>query len=270
MPVVALVAAFAAPAEVTNNRMTLKLNLGFLSSPPPQSSTTSIQTTDPEKDTRLSDHRRIVESFKASRFQPDGMGIVRANCHVQTILGTGALAGKIFGDPKRPFSITSRRIETPDGDFFDIEYCDDINDSEDVVIILHGLEGTSRSAAITNTAVACKEKGFSCILFNFRGCSGEENRTPGGYHVGFTQDLTQLIDLLHAEHPQKRIYLTGTSLGGNVILKYLGEQGSQARDKKVYGAAVACVPFDPKTCQSKLDVGLSRAIYSEVQSRWNT
>lgn len=208
-------------------------------------------------------YRNVVKSFQPSQFKPDDW--FTANCHFQTIIGSGAVAGKLFGDPTRPFSTVTRRIETPDGDFFDIEYCNDIESSNDLVIILHGLEGNAKSAYVTNTAKALLDKGFSCILVSFRGCNGELNRTPGAYHVGFTQDLRQLVDILRQELPHKRFYFTGTSLGGNVILKYLGEMGESARkEKNIEGAAVACVPFDPKRCQSKIDVGWNRILYSEV------
>eukprot|EP01033_Poteriospumella_lacustris_P000834 gene833-597_t len=142
---------------------------------------------------QLLHYKNLVKTFKPSDFQPDDW--FTSNCHFQTIVGSGALTGKLFGDPVRPFTTTKRRIETPDNDFFDIEYCNDINDSDDVVLILHGLEGTAKSAYVTNTAKALIDRGFSCILVSFRGCSGELNRTPGAYHVGFTTDLRQLVDL---------------------------------------------------------------------------
>lgn len=91
-------------------------------------------------------------------------------------------------------------------------------------------------------------------------------RTPGGYHVGFTDDLHILIHHLNLRYPKKALFLTGFSLGGNVILKYLGEQEHHAFESlKIRGAAVTCVPFDPAACQRKLDVGISRVLYSKVR-----
>ena len=90
-------------------------------------------------------------------------------------------------------------------------------------------------------------------------------RTPGGYHVGFTNDLHLLIQMLNSRYPGKHLYLTGFSLGGNVILKYLGEQENRAFENlNIRGASVTCVPFDPAACQRKLDVGMSRLLYSKV------
>ena len=105
-------------------------------------------------------------------------------------------------------------------------------------------------------------KGFNCCLLTFRGCSGEENLTPGGYHLGFTNDLDQLTKFIHKRYPDKKIFLSGFSLGGNVILKFLGELEAKAIDRNIFGAAVTCVPFDPVASQYKLDQGFNRAVYS--------
>lgn len=76
--------------------------------------------------------------------------------------------------------------------------------------------------------------------------------------------MDQLVSILHKRYPQKSMYLCGFSLGGNVILKFLGEQGETVSQRCVKGAAVTCVPFDPIECQKKLDVGFNRAVYSNV------
>ena len=89
----------------------------------------------------------------------------------------------------------------------------------------------------------------------------------GGYHIGFTTDVNQLTNILHERFPHKRMYLCGFSLGGNVSLKFLGELGEKAEHRGLYGAAVACVPFDLVGAQSKLDAaGFSRSVYSDVSS----
>jgi predicted alpha/beta-fold hydrolase len=91
-------------------------------------------------------------------------------------------------------------------------------------------------------------------------------RTHRNYHVGFTQDINQLVDTLHGRYPAKKMYLCGFSLGGNVSLKYLGELGDDATKKGIFGAAVTCVPFDLAGSQAKLDVGFNRAMYSMVRA----
>eukprot|EP00600_Ochromonadales_sp_CCMP1393_P007452 CAMPEP_0174963448 /NCGR_PEP_ID=MMETSP0004_2-20121128/5336_1 /TAXON_ID=420556 /ORGANISM="Ochromonas sp., Strain CCMP1393" /LENGTH=400 /DNA_ID=CAMNT_0016212075 /DNA_START=151 /DNA_END=1353 /DNA_ORIENTATION=- len=205
--------------------------------------------------------RNVVQSFPASNFEPS---ILYRNEHWQTIVGSGALKSKYLGPPRRSFEVVRERIETLDGDFFDVEYtkCFDDPRTDRVVLLLHGLESNTEGPQITNFATAFLKKGFGCCLVSFRGCSGEDNRTPGAYHLGFTKDVDYLVSQINQRYPDKKIYLSGFSLGGNVILKYLGELGDTAEERGVHGAAVTCVPFDPTKCQSKLDVGFNRRVYS--------
>ncbi len=69
------------------------------------------------------------------------------------------------------------------------------------------------------------EAGFDVAAISFRGCSGEDNLRPGAYHLGFTDDVKFLALTLHKRDPSRRMYVTGTSLGGNVMTKLLGELG---------------------------------------------
>lgn len=82
--------------------------------------------------------------------------------------------------------------------------------------------------------------------------------------MGFTQDVDRMVEVLNERYPTKMIYLCGFSLGGNVLLKFLGEQGQRAWERNIRGAAVTCVPFNPVACHLKIDVGFNRAVYSEV------
>ena len=86
----------------------------------------------------------------------------------------------------------------------------------------------------------------------FRSCSGEDNLTLKAYHMGFTDDLKFLVEQLRQRYPAAPIFLSGFSLGGNVICKYLGEMGTAAQDIGILGAAVACVPFDAVGCQKQV------------------
>lgn len=94
------------------------------------------------------------------------------------------------------------------------------------------------------------------------------NRKAGAYHLGFTTDINQLTDILQKRYPNKAKYLAGFSLGANVALKFLGELGDQAPERNIFGAAVACCPFDPVGSQGKLDVGFNKAVYSNVRVTW--
>mmetsp|Transcript_12428 Transcript_12428/g.25295 ORF Transcript_12428/g.25295 Transcript_12428/m.25295 type:complete len:244 (-) Transcript_12428:242-973(-) len=97
---------------------------------------------------------------------------------------------------------------------------------------------------------------------NWRGCSGEPNRTGKSYNVGDTGDLREVISHLREMHPNNAFYFSGFSLGGNVILKLLGELGEQACEAGIAGAAVACIPFDLEASNSLLSTGFSKHVYA--------
>ncbi len=131
------------------------------------------------------------------------------------------------------------RIITPDQDFFDVDYLRKKGQSS-VVLILHGLEGSSSSKYAMGVAKYVFQKGYDACLINHRGCSGELNNIPGSYHSGFTTDLDQTISILAKQYEQ--IHLVGFSLGGNIVLKYAGEQGTSLHPKigKVIAVSVPC------------------------------
>ncbi|CAM9706863.1 unnamed protein product, partial [Laminaria digitata] len=124
-----------------------------------------------------------------------------------------------------------------------------------LVLVLHGLEGSSTAPLTKRFSSVYVRNGFDVAALNFRGCSGELGKYPLGYHLGFTDDLLHVVEEIHRRFPDTwdRIYLSGFSLGGNVIVKFLGEQGDRARDLGIYGAAVGCVPFEPSLSAEKLD-----------------
>ena len=119
--------------------------------------------------------KSITTSFPANVFTTSWY---LRNAHYQTVIGSGALRSKVFGQPSRPFAVVPEEIHTPDGDSFLVEYSDNINDPtiHGIVIIIHGLESNSRSGLCTNLAIASLAKGFGCCLYNFRGCHGVENK----------------------------------------------------------------------------------------------
>lgn len=205
----------------------------------------------------------IVSSFAARKFLPwRGLFGILSNCHVQTIVGSEAIRVP-FGPMDRPFDATIERFETPDGDFFDVEFSDNVNNQcRGLVVLLHGLESNVRGPLVTRMATAYYRSGFGCCLVSFRGCSGQENNTPGAYHLGFTRDVDLLTKILHERYPYLPMYLSGFSLGGNVVLKFLGELGDQAAVRGIKGGVVCSVPFDP--LGGKIDRGFNRIAYAEV------
>ncbi len=118
------------------------------------------------------DRKKVVESFQPYKFEPSYW---YTNNHWQTIIGSGAISGKIHGFVDRPFGTTFERISTHDGDYFDIEFSNNVEQTESIVLILHGLESDRRSHTVTKYANAMLEKGFSVCLISFRACNGEDN-----------------------------------------------------------------------------------------------
>ena len=115
------------------------------------------------------------------------------------------------------------RISLSDGDFMDIDWSYSKNTSEKLIILLHGLEGDSKRHYMLGTAKIFNANGFDAVCVNFRGCSGEENTKYRSYHSGATEDLEDVINHILKTKNYQEIVLKGFSLGGNVVLKYLGE-----------------------------------------------
>lgn len=114
------------------------------------------------------------------------------------------------------------RIDTRDGDFLDLDWSFAENKSDAVIILLHGLEGHGQRPYITGTAKLFNSNGIDAVAVNFRGCSGEGNRFYHSYHSGATDDLDDVAQ--HCiQKGYSKIYIKGISLGGNITLKYLGE-----------------------------------------------
>ncbi|WP_291964359.1 YheT family hydrolase [Maribacter sp.] len=132
------------------------------------------------------------------------------------------------------------RITLPDSDFLDTDWSYATSSSKKLVIIVHGLEGSSKRAYIKGSAKALTLSGYDVCAINLRGCSGSANRLFRSYHSGATEDLQAVIEyVLHLDE-YKSIYLHGFSLGGNLLLKYLGEKRERANEIK--GAVAISVP----------------------------
>lgn len=158
------------------------------------------------------------------------------------------------------------RVPTLDGDFLDLDHprppSGATRDASALVLLLHGLGGCSESRYILETCRRLAEAGLAGLALNFRSCGGEPNRNRRFYHSGDTDDLDLVLRLLRNRHPEKRIGVIGYSLGGNVLLKYLGERGAAARGR-VDAAAAASVPFDLAAGGRELERGVGR-VYGHV------
>jgi len=133
------------------------------------------------------------------------------------------------------------RLDLRDGDFIDLDWSYAKSATTKMVILLHGLEGNGQRPYITGSALAFTQKGFDVCAVNFRGCSGETNRLYPSYHSGATGDLAELISIIIKRKKYREIYIKGFSLGGNLALKYIGEQDDLPRElRSVIAVSVPC------------------------------
>ena len=154
------------------------------------------------------------------------------NRHFETIYP--ALFRKVING-----SNDSVRVITKDKDFIDLDYYN--VQSDKTVVLSHGLEGNSKKPYMIGMINILLNAGFNCVAWNFRGCSGIHNKYPYSYHSGATHDLDNIIQKTEYIFPHSKIYLIGFSLGGNLTLKYLGENSLNSRIEK---AIAVSVPLD--------------------------
>lgn len=167
--------------------------------------------------------------------------------HLQTVYP--ALVRKVATPP----IMHRERLITPDHDFIDIDFCGE--GAQPIVMLLHGLSGSSKSGYIVGLQSALWRQGWRSAALNFRGCSGEPNRLARCYHSGDTEDIDFLYRTLREREPDTPLAAVGFSLGGNVLLKWLGEQGVNV---SLVAAAAVSVPLVLNICASKLDRGFSK------------
>jgi hypothetical protein len=168
------------------------------------------------------------------------------SAHLQTVWPSLARRS-----PRVPF--TRERVDLSDGDFLDLDWAD--AGTGPLVLVLHGLEGSSGSKYALGLLAAVRSRGWGGVVMHFRGCSGEPNRLPRGYHSGETGDLAAVVAHLRRSRPGRPVAAVGYSLGGNVLLKWLGESGEAA---PVDCAVAVSVPFDLDAAARRLEQGLSR------------
>jgi len=170
--------------------------------------------------------------------------------HLQTIVPS------LFQPPRVP--LRRERWDTPDGDFIDVDFCGDPG-AETQLVLFHGLEGGSDSHYARSIAAQAIRQGWRLALPHFRGCSGEPNRTRRAYHSGDTEEIDWMLKRLGGGRSGP-LYAMGVSLGGNVLLKWLGERGDEAR-ALVRRAAAVSAPLDFAAAGDALDRGMNRVLY---------
>jgi len=155
--------------------------------------------------------------------------------HAQTICGR-----LLRREPPLPFR--RERVDTPDGDFVDLDFPElGAGEAAPLVVLMHGLEGFARRGYALNVYRELAARGVAAVGLNFRSCSGEPNRRARFYHSGDTGDIRHVLELLASRWPERSLGAVGFSLGGNALLKYLGEEGEAAR---LSAAAAVSVPYD--------------------------
>jgi uncharacterized protein len=190
-------------------------------------------------------------SFQPRPFQPSQWA---EGPHAQTLFA------RILRSSNGP-SFERERLHTPDGDFVDLDWTPDPGPEAPIVLVMHGLEGSTSRRYMRNVCREMLACGLRPVALNFRGCSGEPNLTPRFYHSGDTVDPLFVLETLKQRHPDRRLGAMGFSLGGNVLLKMLGE----ARDggRHLVDAAVAMsVPYDLAAGCSLLDQSRMGRLYT--------
>ncbi len=177
---------------------------------------------------------------------------------------TGGNAQTLFGPLARhwPRPATLRdRWELPDGDFVDVDRLRDAPADAPALLVLHGLEGSARAPYVRGMLEQARRHGMRAFALNFRSCSDEPNRLLRSYHSGETGDLDHAVRRLVRQLAPAPLVLAGFSLGGNVLVKWLGEQGAGV-PSQVRAAVAISVPFDLALCAQNLDgPGLMRCLY---------
>lgn len=158
-----------------------------------------------------------------------------------------------------PVTLRRERLELDDGDFLDLEWCG--GSSPRLAILCHGLEGGPRAAYMQGMARALAARGWDVLAWAFRGCGAEPNRLVSFYHSGKTEDLDAVIRHAARVHPAENIDLIGFSLGGNLVLKYVGERGAGIAPN-IHRAVAFSVPCELACSSAKLSEWHNR-IYME-------
>ncbi|WP_313954134.1 hydrolase [Accumulibacter sp.] len=162
-----------------------------------------------------------------------------------------------------PLPYRRERWETADGDFIDLDWSDPPPApggppvSPPLLILFHGLEGSSASHYAISLMRACSSIGWSGVVVHFRGCSGEINRLPRAYHSGDSEEIDWILRRLQGLVPGRSCYAVGISLGGNALLKWLGEREADAATCLRAAAAVSA-PLDLSVSGHHLARGFNR------------
>ena len=165
---------------------------------------------------------------------------------------------------RRPLVVYRReRWDTPDGDFIDLDWTEpqdqglrNVDPRQPLLVLFHGLEGNSNSHYARSLMFTAAQRGWRGVVVHFRGCSGELNRLPRAYHSGDSAEIDWILRRLRGVHDAGPLFAVGISLGGNALLKWLGEQGDAAASV-VQRAAAISAPVDLHAAADALERGFN-------------
>ena len=181
--------------------------------------------------------------------------------HLQTIWSALYARRRQF----RALPLIRERWITPDGDFVDVDWRrEDVVLSNDapLLVLFHGLEGSSSSHYAEAFAQEVQAKGWRMAIPHFRGCSGEINWAPRAYHSGDFEEVAWMLDRFRKQHAGP-VFAVGISLGGNALMRWAGEMG-QAATRVVNGIASVCSPIDLSASGHAIDTGFNKAVYARM------
>lgn len=196
--------------------------------------------------------------MKQKSFKP-AFGL--SNKHIQTLYSS------LFRK-KISLNFKVECFKLPDGDFVDCYWLDKPSPKSDkpIVILFHGLAGSYESPYIQGAMKKLSQANFSSVVMHFRGCSGRANKLPRAYHSGETQDALNWIKYLKNSFPNSKLFSVGFSIGGNMLLKLLGEMG---KESILDGAISISAPLKLNICADSIDKGFSKIYQKHLLKNLN-
>lgn len=197
-----------------------------------------------------------MHDYRAPAWLPGG--------NLQTIWA--ALGARTHTGPRPRF--TRERWTAPDGDFVDVDFLQDPPGHAPLLVIFHGLEGSSASPNVVAFAEAARRRGWAMAVPHFRGCSGELNRAPRAYHSGDHEEVGWILERLRGR-THEPLRAAGISLGGNALLRWAQEAGhaeatAQAARRIARAVAAISSPVDLAAAGRAIDSGLNRLVYARM------
>ncbi len=168
-----------------------------------------------------------------------------------------------------PIAYRRERWDTPDGDFVDADWLDPepsgdagADASRPLLVLFHGLEGSSRSHYAEAFADVARERGLRFVVPHFRGCSGELNRAPRAYHSGDHEEIGWILARVRERHAGP-VVAVGISLGGNALMRWAAEAG-EAASRVARAVAAVCSPLDLAAGGAAIGRGFNRLVYTSM------